>query len=486
MNIRISASKRTATRASGYRVAPLLSSGLLMAAGLVLAGAAQAQTASTPAASDSSLTFHGITVYGIIDIGLQYDMNGAPISDYFPAGGNDLLQKNSNGTIFGVTPSNMSQSRIGLQGSEPIAGDWTGVFRVETYFNPQSGDISDALKSLTQNAGKSAATQTTGVDSSVAGELFEQAYAGFSSPTIGTLTFGRQNTILADGIAKYDPQGASQAFSVIGFSGATAGGGDTEDRRLDNSFKYVMNLAGFHVGGMYKMSGATGSANTALELQLGGNFGGLSVDAYYTSVRDAVSVSALSAAQLNGNPAATPAVPSLAQLGYSPTNALSGTISDNTAYSLMGMYNFGDLKLYAGYENIQFANPSAPLSAGFNDIGGYVLAYVNDDAYAKDKVLQVFWAGAKLTVMSDLDLTAAVYGYKQNSYATGADALCSTNISGACSGTLTAWSLSADYRVTKRLDTYIGMMYSEVAGGLSNGYLNDKTVDPTIGVRYKF
>ncbi|HEX9139510.1 MAG TPA: porin [Steroidobacteraceae bacterium] len=486
MNIRNSASKRTATRASGYHVASLLSSGLLMAAGLVLAGAAQAQTASAPAASDSSLTYHGITLYGIIDIGLQAETHGAPYSDYFPAGGDDLLQKNSAGSVTGVTPNNMSQSRIGIQGSEPIAGDWTGVFRVETYFNPQSGDFSDGLKSLTLNAGKSAANQTTGVDTSVAGELFQQAYAGFSSPTIGTLTFGRQNTILADGIAKYDPQGASQAFSVIGFSGTTAGGGDTQDRRLDNSFKYVLNFAGFHAGGMYKLNGTNGSANTALELQLGANFAGLSVDAYYTSVRDAVSVSALSAAQLNGNPAAVPPVPSLAQLGYSPTNALSGTISDNTAYAFMGMYNLGDWKFYGGYERIQYANPSAPLAAGFNDIGGYVLAYVNNAAFPNQKVLQVYWGGAKVTVMSDLDLTAAVYAYKQNSYAAGADALCSSNISGACSGTLTAWSVSADYRITKRLDTYIGVMYSEVAGGLSNGYLNTNTADPTIGVRYKF
>src|SRR5277367_2279613 len=279
MNIRFSASKRTATRAGGYRVASLLSSGLLMAAGLVLAGGAYAQTASAPAASDSSLTFHGITLYGIIDIGLQYESAGAPISDYFPAGGNDLIQKNSTNSIFGVTPNNMSQSRIGLQGSEPIAGDWNGVFRVETYFNPQSGDISDGLKSLTQNAGKPAAAQTTGVDTSIAGQLFGQAYVGFSSPTYGTMTFGRQLTTLADGISKYDPQGASQAFSVIGFSGTAAGGGDTEDRRLDNSIKYVANFQGFHAGGMYKLNGTTGSANTALELQLGANFGGLSVDA---------------------------------------------------------------------------------------------------------------------------------------------------------------------------------------------------------------
>ena len=84
--------------------------------------------------------------------------------------------------------------------------------------------------------------QTTGIDTSVAGIPFEQSYAGFSSPDFGTLTFGRQNTLLADAISKYDPQGASQAFSLIGLSGLTAGGGDTQDRRLDSSLKYVGEL----------------------------------------------------------------------------------------------------------------------------------------------------------------------------------------------------------------------------------------------------
>jgi predicted porin len=66
----------------------------------------------------------------------------------------------------------------------------------------------------------------------VAGQAFQQAFAGFSSKTYGTITFGRQNTTLTDGIAKYDPNYAPQAFSLIGLSGTTAGGGDTEDRRL--------------------------------------------------------------------------------------------------------------------------------------------------------------------------------------------------------------------------------------------------------------
>src|SRR5947208_108396 len=94
---------------------------------------------------------------------------------------------------------------------EPLAGDWSAVFRLETFFNPQSGNLSDALKSQVLNNGRPLTQQSTNVDSSVAGQLFAGgAYAGFSSPSYGTLTFGRHVTPLADGIGKYDPLGAPQ------------------------------------------------------------------------------------------------------------------------------------------------------------------------------------------------------------------------------------------------------------------------------------
>jgi len=177
--------------------------------------AAQAQGASTaaPKAPDSSLTWNGITLYGIVDVGVQYQTHGVPASDYFPAGTESIIQKNSNGSITAVTPSNLSQSRIGLSGNEPLTGDWSGVFRLETFFNPQSGNLSDALKSQVLNNGRALSAQSTNVDSSVAGQLFAgAAYAGFSSPTVGTFTFGRHVTLLADGVAKYDPLAASNAF----------------------------------------------------------------------------------------------------------------------------------------------------------------------------------------------------------------------------------------------------------------------------------
>jgi len=259
-------------------------SGLVLSVALNATGAAQAQTAAAPAAApaaatDDSLTFHGITLYGIVDVGIQNQTHGAPISDYFVAGSADIVQKNSNHSVTGVTPSNLSNSRIGLQGVEPLVGDWSGVFRLETFFNPQSGQISDALKSLVQNNGRSLATQNTNIDSSASGQTFIQSYAGFSSKTFGTFTFGRQNTVLADGVAKYDPNFASQAFSLIGLSGTAAGGGDTQNRRLDSSMKYVgsfnvMERASAHLSAQYKFNQSTGSANTAYEVAIGGDYAG--------------------------------------------------------------------------------------------------------------------------------------------------------------------------------------------------------------------
>ena len=215
----------------------------LLVMSLALAPVAMAQT--KPAEADSSLTFHGITIYGIVDLGLQYETHGATYSDFFPAGGNDLLQKNSDKSVIGITPNNFSQSRVGLQGKEPLFDDWSAVFRLETYFNPQAGNLSDALRSLTLNNGKAPAAQSTGVDSSVAGQPFQISYVGVSSPTFGTITFGRQLALMADGIGRYDPLVTSNAFSVIGYSGAAAGAGDTEDRRYDQSVKYLYTMGNY-------------------------------------------------------------------------------------------------------------------------------------------------------------------------------------------------------------------------------------------------
>jgi predicted porin len=420
-------------RSEGF---PRLALGLLLLIAVTASAPAFSQQKTGPGITgDDSLTWHGITLYGVIDIGLQYETHGAPFSDYRPAASGNIVQKNSRESIFGATPSNMGQSRVGLQGNEPLYGDWSGVFQVETFFNPQSGDIADSLKSLTVNNGKSLGNQSNGLDGSSAGQAFQTAFVGIKSARFGALTAGRQLTLLSEGTVKYDPNYDSTAFGLLGASNTYSGGGSSEDKRLDSMLKYTGTFEDLvHVGALYKFNGASGSANTAFQADIGAQFQGASIDAYYSKVNDAISASSLSAAQ----------VAELPKLGYSSTNSVSATISDNTAFAVMAFYQFDPLKFFAGYEHIKYANPT-------------------------------------------LELTVAYYGYHQNAYGTGAEAGCSTAANSACSGSFEAFSFDADYHFNKHFDAYAGAMYSGVHDGVANGYIYYTTnINPTIGVRYKF
>ncbi len=474
---KISTGRATGSRAS--RTLSGLQAGLLATA-LGSAGLAPAQSTSTPAAaSDNGLTWHGITLYGTVDIGVQYETHGAPFSDYYTPGSTNIVQKDSRQSVVGATSSNIGQSKIGLKGIEPITGDWSGVFALETYYNPQSGELSDSLKSLTVDNGVSLAKQTTNNDGASAGQVFQVAYVGVRSPTVGTLTFGRQVQLVAEGINAYDPNLAAPAFGLLGASGTYAGAGSTEDKRLDSTLKYVFRYDAVHAAALYKFNNSNGSGGTAYQADIGGRYAGLSVDAYYSKINDAVSLSALSSAQ----------VAELPKLGFSSGNSLAATISDNTTASIMASYQLEPVpvKFYAGYEHIQFANPARDVKAGTAGLGGYIFAFVNNAAYPDDRKLSVYWAGIRYTPIPALDIVGAYYGYRQNSYGTGSSAGCSTDAHSSCSGSFEAFSFDADYRFTKRFDGYVGVMYSGVSDGVASGYLYQTTnLNPTIGVRYSF
>lgn len=427
--------------------------------------------------AEESITWQGLTLYGVVDLGLQYDTHSAPFTPYRPAASGNIVRNNSRESVVGLTPSNMGQSRVGLSGIEPLGEDWSAVFQIESFFNPQSGEIANSLKSLAENNGRALTQQSVGVDGSSAGQAFQTAFVGLESARFGTLTFGRQVTLLSEGTIRYDPNELSTAFGLLGASNTYSGGGSSENNRLDSAAKYWLDFDDrVHVAGLYKFNGSDGSANTAVQAQLGATVAGASLDAYYSKVNSSITASSLTAAQ----------VTKLASLGDSVSDSLAATVSDNTTYALMGLYPLGPLKLFAGYENIRYANPRSPLSAGFIDIGGYVLAFVNNTAYDQPKIVQVYWTGVRYSLGAHLDLTAAYYGVHQSAYGTGAQAGCSTITHSTCSGNLEAFSFDADYRFNVHFDAYLGAMYSGVHDGLASGYLYTTNINPTLGVRYKF
>jgi predicted porin len=451
---------------------------VLLSSALAAAVPALAQQKTGPGITgDDSLTWHGITLYGVIDIGIQYDTHSAPFTPYRPSASGNIVRQNSRQSVIGLTPSNMGQSRVGLQGIEALNGDWSGVFQIETFFNPQSGEIADSLKSLAVNNGRSLAAQTVGVDGSSAGQAFQTAWLGIKSGRFGTLTFGRQVTLLLEGTIRYDPNYNATAFGLLGASNTYSGGGAQEDNRLDSTLRYFIDFEHWlHVGALYKFNVSHTSANSVFQADLGGEYAGASIDAYYSKENSAITATSLTAVQSAQLPT----------LGYSASNSLAATISDNEAYALMALYQLGSLRFFAGYEHIVYSNPNTPLSAGFQDIGGYVLAFVSNSTYDISKTVRVYWTGVRYSASPRLDLTAAYYGYQQNAYGTGTQAGCATSAHSTCSGSFEAISFDADYRFNQHFDAYVGAMYSGVHDGVANGYLSTTNVNPTVGVRYKY
>ena len=443
-----------------------------------VAAIAIAASCAGAALADDTATVNGITFYGIVDVGMTYDTHGVPPSSVGSVGSYYLIQSASNKATWEAAQSGMSQSRWGIKGAEDLGAGWTGIFKLEGGINPLGGAITDGIRSVVNCNGQVLAQRSACADSSQDGGLFDRAaFGGVSNATYGTLTFGKHTTLEADTIAAYDPIYNSYAFSLIGFSGATAGSGNTQDARWDNSVKYLGSYGPVRIGAMYGFGGTITRNDSGVAGDLGFDYGPFSFDATATHKKDEVAASPLSSAQMI----------SAAAAGFNPQNSFSATVSDNTAYGINAKYTWDKFKFMGGYEYIKFANPSSPLAVGFVDIGNYIGSVVNNTNFTKNKILQVGWFGLRYQATPKLEIDTAWYHYDQNGYAaSGANVGCSDTRAGTCSGQENTFSLVADYHFTKKLDVYGGAMYSQVINGLASGYLHNNNIDPTVGLRYSW
>jgi predicted porin len=442
---------------------------------------------STPSCFDSAtnyfeasptecpLTWNGITLYGAIDTGAAYHSHGVPFNAYYPNGVEELISKNSNGWRYTLLPNGLGQSHIGVKGIEPIGNDWSFIFNLQTGFDPYSLQLANGPKSLVQNNTIPLDAQSANGDSSRAGQIFNTvAYGGVSNPVFGILTVGRQDSLILDGLGHYDAMAAAPAFSVIGASNTAGGAGDTEDARFNSSVQYSNHIGPFRFAALYQFGGYSqgNGSNGAIEGQFGGDFGGFSFDAVASKVRDAVSLS-------NFGEFPLPA-------GVSVDN-LKATLSNNISGVIMLRYKYRIVTFYGGFEQIRFENPSDTYPQGFTTLGGYTVlpGDVNSTEYNIAKILRVSWLGVRVAVRDDLDVAGAVYHYWQNNFNTDTCTNGGTS-SSKCAGTLDAAAVMVDSRVTKRLDAYAGVMWSQVTGGLASGYLHSQNIGPTVGLRFQF
>jgi predicted porin len=498
---------------------------LASAAGVLAIGAAQAADLPTmkapPAAAapncyasfwtwlDSTaaacpLSAYGVTIYGTIDVGGGYESAASRFNNNYPNGVQELISKFSNKSDWQWTPNGLSQSNVGVKIKEQIAPNWFLVGDANFGFDPYSLDGANGPASLADNNTLPLGSQSANGDSSRAGQWDNtRAYLGVSNTTFGTLTFGRQYSFTNDISSAYDPFGGAYAFSLIGTSGTVeAGTGETETARYNESFKYQVAYNGFRAGAIVQVGGwdQGNGAQEAYQVDLGGDWGGFSVDAVYAYDQDAVKLGAWG----------TKTVP--------PTpDTLTATLANVNAGVIAAKYKWQALTIFGGYEYAQLSTPSNfdtyfPVDgpAGFYNLNGGYTAQIQANIYVKPEDLQVLWIGAKYGILSNLDFVTGYYYEWQNNYTlvgtapagvknTKYQKACATNTTdpipgsapqgtnnSTCAGNTDAASVMLDWRPVKRVDLYSGVMFSQVSGGMASGYIKTENTAFTSGVRVSF
>ncbi|MDA9453938.1 hypothetical protein XI00_06710 [Bradyrhizobium sp. CCBAU 21359] len=448
------------------------------------------------------LTWHGITLIGAIDVAGQYEQYGAPYAGNMYSSASQISPFSRNAQWL-FAPSQSFQSYIGVKVEEPLTSDLKFIARAEMGFNPTTGDIADALKSVQRNNGIPLASQTVNADGSRAGQILNgEAFVGVDSKPWGVIHVGRNNAVSLDMVAAYDPL-ISYAFSLFGYVGLLAGQGSSETARVDNSIKYLNSYGPFRTEIMY------GAPNTNVKNFVQGTIGfvkpNFSVDLIGGHTSDSVSVGALSGA---------------ANLG---SNLLGARVYDTDMYGFFAKYIFdlgghsplstseSKFILSGGYQQLRLSNPAdGGFAPGHTTIGGYQIGpifatnastgsgVVNYAYTGGDRLVNISFIAGKYLYDSQLSFSLGYYRFDQNSFGQGVNSIpgivaaaysstkCSSSAFFNCSGTVQGVGFRTDYQWTKNLALYGGISYSKVSGGFAFSYIKTSTFDPTVGLRLVF
>jgi hypothetical protein len=297
-----------------------------------------------------------------------------------------------------------------------------------------------------------------------------------------------------------------------------AGGGDTENSRWDDALKYRLTFGPAHFGAMYKFADGSGGCysasstwtaanctaesahNNAYGFDGGAKVGKFSADLVFQHYNQAISVlnpllgpqSAAAPYQSTTDSINTNQITGVNLIAT--TNTLYGIVTDNSAIMAAAKYSSDSFKVFAGYEYIWMNNPTDPLGVGASDQGGYFLSGVEDNNLDSEKLVNIWWTGAKYTLDKKTDFTLAWYEQRQNDFRVPAACNATAGFRASCAGTLNEGSFYIDHHFSKRFDSFVGVAYSFVSGGLDIAiphgpgvrFLNDNNLAPTIGSRFAF
>ncbi|WP_199032565.1 porin [Ralstonia sp. ASV6] len=273
---------------------------------------------------------------------------------------------------------NLSGSRWGLRGVEDLGGGLKGIFNLESGFNLDTGASAQNSRLFGRNA-----------------------YVGLQGQW-GQLTLGRQQNLLYDFSLIYDPMAIASRYSLASQDQYFSG-------RADNAVKYI------------------------------GTFGGLSVSALYSFMRDGQEIAGSSKTgrewSLGANYAAGPFGLGVVY-DQSNTTSTAAAAADNKEQraTIAGTYAFGPAKLFAGY---RWYKTNYAVVTGSGNLRS-----------------NLYWAGLGYQATPALSLTGTAY-YQQFKN----------------SGTGNPWLfvVGTDYALSKRTDAYFNVAYAKNSSGSALG-----------------
>jgi len=238
------------------------------------------------ALSGAAFAQSSVTLYGVVDAG--------------------ITAVKGDKTWSGLTSGNNMTSRLGLRGVEDLGAGLKATFRLEGGINLDNGDGASGYTGATSGAGFS---------------FRRNATVGLQG-TFGELRLGRELTAAYNAVARYDPFGSVGlgASNVWGNGGAGDAGVNqnarTTDQRINNAITYISpNFSGFKVGLNYGFGEVAGKHSEGRYIGAGATYDNGPISA------------GLSVEQLSRD----------------------GVSGDITAWSLGGAYNFGVVRVQAGY-----------------------------------------------------------------------------------------------------------------------------------------
>lgn len=309
---------------------------LVMTASLCASFSAVSQTASS------------LTLYGIVDVSARRQTGLA--SNYVRAPGNTTT------VASGVGPT----SRWGMRGSEDLGGGMRALFNLESGINMDTGASANA---------------TT---------YFDRASIVGLAGTWGTLTAGRQNTLVADSVGLVDPIGLRfaglnpniQVTSLTGHQlgiefGATGSTGSSN--RVNNSLKYSVPVGPLVARAMYSFGEVAGDTTRQSSTGLGIDYvrSGFSATSSYTKFRDA-SGRELQAANLGASWLALPSLRVMANVGYNRGETSVTAVTRNRLLAAGLNYAVSPaLDVLAGYYKVDRSR-TTQADDGFNRLLAFV------------------------------------------------------------------------------------------------------------------